>query len=151
MNKTTHTIVVAVVTIIAVLSVQTVWHHYYPPDGRHQDKRIHKPLSSQDSVEARQAARDFFNAMRDGDWAAVAKSWPPNAPKGRQFDDIFNDRLKDMISGLEIVSMGAPYREGGNPSVLIPYEVRFKSGDTQSNNLRMMKDSAGQSHWEGGF
>ena len=151
MSRTTQSFLVAVVTVIMVLSVQTIWQHYHPPDAPRANQRPRKPLPPQQATEARQAARDFFNAMKNEDWNAVAKSWPPDAPKGKQFDDIFNTKVKDAVSGLQIVSVGEPYKEGGNSQVLIPYEVQFKSGDSQTNSLRMVKDSAGQWHWEGGF
>jgi hypothetical protein len=151
MSRTTQSFLVAVAAVITVFSVQTVWRHYHPPDAPRANQRPHKPLPTQEAAEATQAATDFFNAMKNEDWAAVAKSWPPDAPKGRQFEDIFNARVKDAVGGLQIVSMGAPYKEGGNSWVMIPYEVRFKSGDTQTNSLRMMKYPTGQWVWGGGF
>ena len=89
--------------------------------------------------------------MKDSDWDTVAKFWPPDAPKGKQFDDIFNNKIKDMVGGLEIVNIGAPYKESGNGWTMVPYEVQFKGGGSQTNSLRMGKDSTGQWHWEGGF
>jgi len=149
MTRTTQSILVAVVTIIAILSVQTVWHHFHPPVVTRANRAVQKPLNSQDAADAQQAARDFFNAMKDADWATVAKYWPPNAQKDKQFDDIFNARVKDMVSGLEIVSIGPPYRE--NSWVMIPYEVDFKGGGSQTNSLRMQKGPSGQWIWGGGF
>jgi len=151
MSRTTQSILVAVVTIIAVLSVQTIWQHYHPPDASSVPQKPHKPLPTQAASEARQAAMDFFNAMKNSDWAAVAKSWPPDAPKGKQFDDIFTARVKDAVSGLEVVSMGEPYKESGNQWVMIPYEVQWKGGGSQTNSLRMMKYPNGQWIWGGGF
>jgi hypothetical protein len=152
MTRTTQSILVAVVTIIAVLSVQTVWHHFHPPVVPRANKEaVKKPLNSQDAADAKQAARDFFTAFKDGDWDTVAKFWPPDAPKGKQFNDIFTSKIKDMVSGLEIVSIGTPYKEAGNGWVMIPYEVDFKGGGSQTNSLRMQKGSAGQWMWGGGF
>jgi len=151
MTRTTQSILVAVVTIIAVLSVQTVWHHFHPPAVLRANRAVQKPLTSQDAADAKQAARDFFNAFKDGDWDTVAKYWPPNAPKGRQVNDIFTDKVKGLVSGLEIVSIGTPYKEAGNGWVMIPYEVQFKGGGSQTNSLRMQKGPAGQWIWGGGF
>jgi hypothetical protein len=151
MTRTTQSILVAVVTIIAVLAVQTVWHHFNPPNTPRAGKKVQKPLPSQQAAEAQQAARDFFSAFKDGNWDTVAKFWPPDAPKGKQFNDIFTEKVKGIVSGLEIVSIGTPYKEAGNGWVMIPYEVDFKGGDSQTNSLRMMKGPSGQWIWGGGF
>jgi len=58
---------------------------------------------------------------------------------------------KNLLSGLEITSLGKPYKEGPNSWVLAPYSVRFKNGGTQTNNLRPGKDPDGSWHWQGGF
>lgn len=137
------------VTIIAVLSVQTVWHHFHAPTVPRANRAVKKPLTSQDAADARQAARDFFNAMKDADWATAAKFWPPVVPGEKQFNDIFTDKVKGAVSGLEIVSIGTPYRE--NSWVMIPYEVQWKGGGSQTNSLRMQKGPAGQWIWGGGF
>jgi len=152
MTRTTQSVLVAVVTIIAVLSVQTVWHHFHPPVVPRANKQaVQKPLPSEQAAEAKQAARDFFTALKDGDWDTVAKYWPPDAPKGKQFNDIFTDNLKGFVTGLEIVSVGTPYKEAGNSWVMIPYEVKFKGGVSQAESLRMQKGPAGQWIWGGGF
>ena len=75
----------------------------------------------------------------------------PDAPQGKRFNDIATDNMKAAVSGLEIVSLGTPYKEGPNSWILVPYEVRWKGGGTQTNGLRLGKDSTGQWHWEGGF
>jgi hypothetical protein len=149
MTKTTQAIIVGAVTAAAILTTQVIWHHYRSGGAPQTDRRAHQPLSSQQSAEAKQAARDFFGAFKDGDWDAVAKYWPANAPKGKSFNDIFTDRVKDAVNGLEIVSIGTPYKEGS--VTLVPYEVQLKGGDSQKNNLRLVKDRDGQWHWLGGF
>ena len=68
-----------------------------------------------------------------------------------KIDDIFTARVKDAVSGLEVVSMGEPYKESGNQWVMIPYEVEWKGGGSQTNSLRMMKYPNGQWIWGGGF
>jgi hypothetical protein len=151
MKRTPYTIIVVVVTIVAMLTLQGILHHLYPPAAPRSKQKIQKPLASQQAAEARQAARDFFTAFKDGDWDAVAKFWPPDAPKGKQFSDIFTEKVKGIVSGLEIVSIGTPYKEAGNGWVMIPYEVDFKGGDSQTNSLRMMKGPSGQWIWGGGF
>ena len=149
MTKTTQAIVVAAVTVTAVLTTQTVWHHYHPAyiPRANQRAQTQTPLTPQQASEATQAAKDFFDAVANGDRNAIAKFWPPRAPK--TVDDIFTDQLKQMMAGMEVVSMGTPYREGR--LTLVPYEVQFKNGGTQTNSLRLQHMADGQWIWIGGF
>jgi RNA polymerase sigma factor (sigma-70 family) len=155
MTKTTQAIIVAAVTVTAVLTTQTVWHHIHSapesPNSTQATQQGHIPLEGQEAAEATQAARDFLEAMKNEDWSTVARFWPANAPKGRAFDDMFTDQLKGAVGGLKITSLGAPYREGPNSWVLVPYEVAWKGGGKQKNDLRLGKDAQGRWHWQGGF
>ena len=72
-----------------------------------------------------------------------------NTPK--HFDDIFTEKTKGHVGGLEIISLGTPYKEGSHSQVLVPYEVRFKSGNIQTNNLRLSQQPDGHWDWNGGF
>jgi len=147
---TEQTIIVAAVTVTAVLTTQTIVHHYRASNSSIESRGQVK-LPPQEATEAAQAARDFLEANGKGDWDTVAKFWPSNMPKGKRFEDIFTDKAKEMASGLQIISLGTPYKDGPNSWVLVPYEARFKSGDTQKNNLRLGKGADGHWTWQGGF
>jgi RNA polymerase sigma factor (sigma-70 family) len=151
MTKTTQTIIVAAVAVTAVVTTQTVWHHYRSPDSSRMSRKVQTALPPQQSTEATQAARDFLEAFGNKDWNAVARFWPPDAPKGKRFDDMVTDQMKGYVAGLEIISLGKPYKEGPNSWVLVPYEIRWKNGNTQTNNLRIGRGRDGQWYWEGGF
>lgn len=101
------------------------------------------------STEAEQAARRFLEAVKATDWDTVAKFWPPNS--ARRLEDIFTDRFKDYAGGLEIIDLGTPYKGESSSMIFVPYEVRFKNGDTQSNSLRIEQVSGGRWVWVGGF
>jgi hypothetical protein len=150
MTKTTQAIMVAAVTVTAVLTTQTIVHRYRAAGASERSPNQVK-LAPQEATEAVRAARDFLEANGKGDWNAVAKFWPANAPAGKHFEDIFTDQNKGLVSGLQIVSLGTPYRESPNSWVMVPYEVRLKSGDTQKNNLRIGKGADGRWIWQGGF
>jgi len=149
MTKITQAIIVAAVTVTAVLTTQTVIHHYRTPDSSRAGRIVQVKLPPRQAAEATQAAKDFLEAMKNEDWNTVAKYWPPNVPKGKHFEDIFTADNKAIVGGLEIVSLGTPYREG--QSILVPYEVQWKNGGTQKNNLRLQFVGDGQWIWEGGF
>jgi len=150
MTKTTQVIIVAAVTTAAILTTQTVVHHYRASSATEQSPGQVK-LPPQEATEAAQAARNFLEANGKGDWNAVTQFWPANVPAGRRFDDLYTDKLKEMVGGLQIISLGTPYQEGPNSWVLVPYEVSFKGGGTQKNNLRLGKDATGRWIWQGGF
>jgi hypothetical protein len=106
-------------------------------------------LTPPQSTEAGQAARRFLDAVRARDWKAVVEFWPASA--SQTFDEIFTDRTKDLTGGLKIIGIGTPYKEGLSRIVFVPYEVRFKNGQTQSNSLRLTQASDGRWIWVGGF
>ena len=151
MKKNTVIIIVAAVVIVVLGIFVVRRHHHRSPDssGRSRDRA---PLPSQQSPEVEQAARNFFEAFKSEDWNAVARYWPLDCPKGRRFEDMFTDKMKSYVSGLEIVSLGKPpYEEGPNSWVLVPYVIRWKDGNTQTNSLRLGRERDGQWHFEGGF
>ena len=103
-----------------------------------------------------------MTAIKDADWDTVAKFWPtdpginkkfddvfPN--KNKKFDDVFPANCKDEVSGMEIASIGIPYRESGSGWTMIPYEVKCKDGVLQTSSLWMQKQRDGQWIFGGGF
>jgi RNA polymerase sigma factor (sigma-70 family) len=151
MTKTTQAIIVAAATVTAVLTTQTIVHHYRTPDSSRAGRNVQVKLPPQQAAEATQAARGFLEAIQNADWSTVAKYWPSNVPKGKSVDDIFTDKMKSYVTGLEIISLGTPYKEGPNSWILVPYEIRWKDGSTQKNNLRLGQGRDGQWIWQGGF
>ena len=144
--KTQHFIILNAAILAAIFIAGCSKPHATAPPKT----MVQVPLTPQASTEATQTARSFFEAMGSEDWNAVAKLWPPNAPK--RFDDIFTQKNKEVVSGLEIISLGTPYKEEAHSWVCVPYEVRFKNGRTQTNSLQIEQQPDG--HWDlqgGGF
>jgi hypothetical protein len=151
MNRFTYTIIVVLTTIVVMLGIEGVWIKFHPAPATQTRHVVQKPLSSQSAADAQQAARNFFTAMKDSDWTTLEKFWPTGPGVNKKFDDVFTDKTKDLIGGLEIVSIGTPYKETGNGWTMVPYKVQFKGGDSQTNSLRLQKQSDGQWIWGGGF
>jgi len=152
MTKTTQAINVAAVTVTAVVTTQTVWHHLRAPDSSGTGRRVQMALTPQQAQAAQQAARDFLEALGRKDWSAAAKFWTSYAPKGRGFDDLFTDRVKGYLGGVEIVSLGTPYKDPGYPGVFVPYEIRFQNGETKKFRLAVRQDNPGQPwYFDGGL
>ena len=94
-------------------------------------------LTAERSAQAKQIAREFFEAMGKGDWKEIDKLCPPGFPLSAQL----NDQTKTMLNGLELVSLGNPFTKPGYPQVWVPYEIRFKTGETKKFNLALRQDN----------
>ncbi len=97
-----------------------------------------KPVANNEkyaAMTAQQAARAFFEACGRGDWAEAQIFW--RAP--------FDEQVKQMLGGLEVVSIGEPFtsaaaKQGVAP--FVPYEIKFKNGEVKKFNLHVAKDKA---------
>ena len=109
-----------------------------------------------------EVARTFFDAMSRQDWTAADKYWPPGFLKK---DPTFLNTITNMYGGLEIVSIGKPFKarisiakmielqpESRNQfksttgdfeaaSVFVPYEIRFKNGEVKKWQLSIRCDN----------
>jgi hypothetical protein len=83
----------------------------------------------------KEAAQAFFEACADENWDEVLKFWPASA---------VDQRLKDYLGGIEIVSIGEPFKSGNYGGWFVPYEIKFKSGATKKMNLAVRNDNPAQ-------
>jgi hypothetical protein len=83
----------------------------------------------------RQAAEAFFKACAEKKWDEVLKFWPMSGA-----DEQF-ERMKEYLGGLEIVSIGEPFKKGEYPGWFVPYEIRLKSGVVKKWNLAVRNDN----------
>jgi hypothetical protein len=94
------------------------------------------------AMSAEQAARAFFEACGRSDWDEVGKYWP--GP--------LDDRIRQALGGLQIVSIGESFTSAAYPGAYVPYEIRLSNGEIHKHNLALKKDP--QSHrwyFDGGF
>jgi len=82
----------------------------------------------------KEVATVFFQACADEDWEEVLKFWGASR---------IDDRIKDYLGGLEIISIGEPFQSVGyvRGGWFIPYEIKLKSGDIQKHNLSIRNDN----------
>ncbi|MGA2679916.1 MAG: hypothetical protein ABSF37_11550 [Sedimentisphaerales bacterium] len=73
----------------------------------------------------KQAAETFFKACSEKNWDEVLKFWSASR---------IDERLKEYVGGLEIISIGEPFKSGLYPGWFVPYEVRLQS---QEFNVRV--------------
>ena len=93
------------------------------------------------SMAPEEAAHAFFQACAKGDWTETEKFISP-----------VNQRLKDYLGGLEIVSLGKPFTSQSYPGQFVPYEIKLKDGTVKKHNLAVRKDNpAGRWQVDGGI
>jgi hypothetical protein len=81
-----------------VLAVALGWKWWDSPDRR-----------------AKAAARSFFEACGKKDWDAMGRLWPIPV----------DERIKNILGGLHLVSLGEPYRSKDYAGWYIPYEIKL--------------------------
>jgi outer membrane lipoprotein-sorting protein len=82
----------------------------------------------------KETAEAFFGACAEENWEEVLKFWTSSR---------IDERIKAYIGGLEIISIGEPFRSKGytRSGWFVPYEIRLKSGRVQKHNLAIRNDN----------
>jgi len=80
----------------------------------------------------KEMAQAFFQACADENWDEFLKFWSASA---------VDQRLKDYLGGIEIISIGEPFKSGRYAGWFVPYEIRFKNGQTKKMNLAVRNDN----------
>lgn len=92
---------------------------------------------------APEVAKAIFTACAEEDWDRFLEFFP----YGR-----VPEHVKTYWGGLEIVSIGLPFRSEGHKGWFVPYEIKLKNGNATNHNLYLRKVKQSQ-HWyiDGGF
>jgi hypothetical protein len=84
------------------------------------------------TVEPKEVVQAFFKSCSEENWEEFLKLWPmSDVPPG----------IKQFLGGLEVISIGEPFRSGDYPVLFVPYEIKFKNGQIQKNNLSIRNDN----------
>jgi RNA polymerase sigma factor (sigma-70 family) len=143
--------IVAAVAVTALIVTPLAWLSHRKANTvrpNHIAQSQGKTLTPEQSAQAKETANDFFQAIGKGDWKGIAKF----CPSGFALGDMLNDEQKSALAGVEVVSLGEPFKKGPYPGVFVPYEIRFKSGETKKYQLAVRQDNP-QHQWyfDGGF
>ena len=96
-----------------------------------------------EQMEPKEVAQAFFQTCADEDWDEFLKYWSASH---------VDERLKKYLGGLEIISIGEPFKSGRYPGWFIPYEIKLKSGDVKKHNLAIRNDNPAQRYvFDGGI
>lgn len=88
-------------------------------------------------------ARFFFQAMADEDWDRFLEVYSGTRVR---------EDLKRAYGGIQILSIGEPFRSGIVPGYFVPYEIKFRGGEVKKFNLHARNDGREQ-RWrvDGGY
>ena len=88
-------------------------------------------------ITSKQAAKKFFTALSKKDFDAVKPVWDVlqiTDSKKRQ-------AIEDEFGGLELISLGEPFKSGLYPGEFVPYKIKMKSGEILESNLALRNDN----------
>lgn len=110
-------------------------HSTKPSLNTPQTRTANLPMSSQETAAAKEVAVNFFQACTTGDWDKAFAYYPMR-------DDKEKVLLKDYLGGMEIISIGEPYKKRAEyPGLFVPYEIKLKSGEIKKYDLAIRNDN----------
>jgi len=93
-----------------------------------------------------EAAKMWWKALSENDWATVYKLDPSIEHSSNL------EAIKKEFGGLQINSIGKPFKSGLYAGEYVPYEVKLKSGEIKKYNLAIRNDNPAKA-WviDGGY
>jgi len=80
-----------------------------------------------------EVVRTFFQACADENWEETIKFLPTTA---------ITEDFKNILGGLEIISLGEPFQSAPYPGWFIPYEIKFKNGQIRKRTISIRNDNS---------
>jgi len=80
----------------------------------------------------KEVAQAFFTACAEENWDEFLKFW---------FESGVREDTKQNLGGLEIVSLGEPFKSGLYGGWFVPYEIKLKNGHVKKWNLAVRNDN----------
>lgn len=96
----------------------------------HTEPQILPDNEKYENMTPKEVAAALFQACAEENWDEVLKFWGASS---------IDEQIKEYLGGLEIISIGEPFKSGGYRGWFIPYEIRIPS---QKFNLRLSKTNA---------
>ncbi len=79
----------------------------------------------------KETAAAFFEACSKENWDEAQKFWPMP----------LNETIKKYLGGVQVMSLGEPFQSKGYAGWFVPYEIKFKDGESQKHNLAIRNDN----------
>jgi hypothetical protein len=104
------------------------------------------PDPNYEKITPKEAAETFFRACADKNWYEFSKFIP------RLDDDKQIEQIKEYLGGLQVISIGEPFKMGEFPGWYVPYKVRFNNGLVQDWDLAIRNDNPARRYvFDGGI
>lgn len=87
------------------------------------------PVTGAIPATPREAALAFFEGAAAGDWQKVASVYT------------LDDRLKKYLTGIQVISVGEPFKSGIYPGWFVPYEIVMSDGHNKQHKLAVRNDN----------
>jgi hypothetical protein len=147
MKNGTNIYIVAGLLSAALIVTLMVVHNHRMANTIHPN-RLTQTLTAQQAAQAKQTAQDFFDALGKGDWSKMASLCQP----GYALGESLNSEEKDYFRGLQVLSLGEPFKKVSYGGVYVPYRIRFRDGEEKEFNLAVRNDNPKQKwYFDGGF
>jgi hypothetical protein len=101
----------------------------------HEGPKILADNEKYQQMTPKQAAEAFFKACAEENWDEFLKFWPMSA---------MDEKLKGYLGGLEIISIGEPFKSGLYPGWFVPYEIKLPSTASEFHLRLSNANSAGR-------
>jgi hypothetical protein len=96
----------------------------------YEEPKILPDNEKYEKMTPKETAKAFFKACADKNWDEVLKFWSTSR---------IDERLKEHLGGLEIISIGEPFKSGIYPGWFVPYEIKLPPEDF---NVRLSNANA---------
>jgi hypothetical protein len=114
-----------------------------PQQVEQKPSRLLADAEKDEQPKVKEVVRKFFQACRDEDWNEVMQYL---------LNVRINQRLKNILGGLETRFIGEPFKSDKFDGWRVPYEIKYKGGNTQKHTLELRKDvTTGRYIVVGGF
>ena len=99
------------------------------------------------------ATRGIFGVLSRGDLEKFITDFGEPGVTKEMYDKIFGDeRIKQYLAGLEVVSVGQPTNSFGPNMWFVPYKIRFQDGSEKEMRLHIAQDPRTQKwYFKGGI
>ncbi len=99
-----------------------------------------------EKITPKEAAEAFFKACSEKNWDEFLKFMP------RLDNDNRIEQIKEYLGGLQVISIGEPFKMGEFPGWYVPYKVRFNNGLVQDWDLAIRNDNPAKRYvYDGGI
>jgi hypothetical protein len=113
------------------------------PKAEQKPSKILLPEESDEQSKVKEVATKLFQACAKEDWDGLSEVWPGL---------VLNEMQKSAVGGLEIISIGEPFKKDDSLTWYVPSEIKFKVRGIRKKNLRIIYDEATQKYMpRGGF